>query len=72
MGVQLGCYASTILAEFAMHGDQCARFTFVHIMQRMGFDAADVNSYGAMLDETFYHPTSPAAGGVVTDGLSLI
>ena len=30
------------------------RFSFVHIMQRMGFGAADVNFYATYLDDTFY------------------
>lgn len=50
----LGFFASTVLLEFCVHGVASRRFTFVHILRRMGFDAVDVNDWGAGLDETFF------------------
>lgn len=64
--IHLGFYATTMLHEFVVHKGmkhvftllrkhgRMRRFSFVHIMQRMGFGAADVNFYATYLDDTFY------------------
>ena len=40
--------------EFCVYGLEPPRFTFVHILQRMGFDISDVNAFALRLDETFF------------------
>ena len=53
-GVHVGFQASTMLAEFALHRGQMRRFTFVHLLPRMGFAAADMNHYLTYIDDSFY------------------
>ena len=52
--MQLGFYTSTMLNEFVVHRDAMRRFSFVHLMHRMGFGAADVNFYVTYVDDTFF------------------
>lgn len=53
-GVHLGFYASTMLQEFVLHRGHMRRFTYVHILQRMGFGAADMNQFGTCIDDTLF------------------
>lgn len=61
-GVHLGVFTSTVLTEFAVHGNTGRRFTLCHLLRRMGFQAADVHAAGALLDESLYQrlATDPA------------
>jgi hypothetical protein len=52
--VHMGFYGSTILREFVVHRESMRRFTFVHLMQRMGFGACDINFYVTYVDDTFF------------------
>ena len=52
--MQLGFYTSTMLNEFVVHRDAMRRFSFVHLMHRMGFGAADVNFYVTYVEDTFF------------------
>ena len=54
MAVHLGFAATTMLHDFALHRGNMRRITLVHVMQRMGFGAADINFYITYLDDTFY------------------
>ena len=53
-GVHLGFYVTTMLHEFAVHRGCMQRFTFVHLMYRMGFAVADINFYVTFVEDTFY------------------
>ena len=52
--LHLGFFTSTILSEFCALGPAGPRFTFVHVLGRMGFDRDDVNAEATVLDDTFY------------------
>jgi hypothetical protein len=52
--VHLGFYVSTMLHEFAVLRGSMRRFTFGHLLCRMGFGAPDVNFYATYLDDTFF------------------
>ena len=52
--VHLGFYTSTMLHEFVAHRDNMRRFSFVHLMHRMGFGAPDINFYVTYVDDTFF------------------
>ena len=66
-GVHTGIFTSTILTglgygqqwniirrKFCVHGNAARRFTFAHIMHRMGFWTADIHAQATILDESFY------------------
>ena len=53
-GVHLGFYVSTMLHEFVVHRGCMRRFTFVHLLYRMGFAVADINFFATYVEDTFY------------------
>lgn len=53
-GVHMGFFGSTMMREFVVHRGCMRRFSFVHLMQRMGFGAADINFFVTYLDDTFF------------------
>ena len=52
--VHLGFHTTTMLHEFVAHRAHMRRFTFVHLMYRMGFGSADINFFVTYVDDTFY------------------
>ena len=54
MGIHLGFFVTTMLHEVVLHRGSMRRFSFVHLMYRMGFAAADINHFVTYVDDTFY------------------